>query len=280
MIRIPALDPIEYLVRRKFKDYDLMHRFTPISTIHQGGISAEHRQKRLKQFEAYEAELRAKPNDEISALLAQEQEKERQEQRLQSELEEHARFFNQPFAKADFAHWSKATYWKLDEALALVFGKAPEAVTWEKIKSYVDISPFARNFARVRDLALRAIAWNQLYDPVLPGIFLAWAKRTEIAIPSELLEAVEKRGITVADWKDMYDKLKVQYDEMIGKANQEIDKGNDAVVRLHEERELLKSENAQLQAQLVEVHAKAWEGFDPDSETSPRVQKAGLSIAL
>jgi hypothetical protein len=41
--------------------------------------------------------------------------------------------------------------------------------------------------------------------PVLPGIFLAWAKRTRIAVPPELTDAVQKRGTQVADWKSLYD---------------------------------------------------------------------------
>jgi hypothetical protein len=52
--------------------------------------------------------------------------------------EEDARFFTQPQAKADFGHWSKAEHWSLDEAIALVFGKAPEIVSWDKIKTYVE----------------------------------------------------------------------------------------------------------------------------------------------
>ena len=49
------------------------------------------------------------------------------------------------------------------------------------------------------------MAWKQLFDPVLPGIFLAWAERTDIAVASELIEAVKKRGVQVGDWKKLYD---------------------------------------------------------------------------
>ena len=69
------------------------------------------------------------------------------------------------------------------------------------------VEPFLGLFCIARklgDLALRAVAWKQLFDPVLPGIFLAWAKRTDIAVPAELIEAVQKRGVQVADWKALY----------------------------------------------------------------------------
>jgi hypothetical protein len=48
-----------------------------------------------------------------------------------------------PMARADFEHWSKAAHWTLEEAIALSFGRAPERVSWEKIKPYVQSSPFA-----------------------------------------------------------------------------------------------------------------------------------------
>jgi hypothetical protein len=55
---------------------------------------------------------------------------------------------------------------------------------------------------------VRALKWEQVFDPVLPSIFLAWAKRTELSVPSELEAAVKARGIQIADWKSLYDELK------------------------------------------------------------------------
>ena len=107
-------------------------------------------------------------------------------QRHQAEREEQGRFLNQPGSDADFDHWSKAAHWTLDEALSLSFGKAPEHVTWERVKKYVGVSPFAFQYGRRRDLALRAVQWAQLYDPVLPGIFLAWARRNGLLLPENL----------------------------------------------------------------------------------------------
>jgi hypothetical protein len=126
--------------------------------------------------------------------------------RAKAEQEERERFFNQPRANADFDHWSKAAHWTLDEAIALSLGRAPEMVRWDRLQSLTQIgSPFVTHYARRRDLALRAKAWEQLFDPVLPGIFLAWAKRTDIDVPAELVEAVQKRGVQIADWKGMYE---------------------------------------------------------------------------
>ena len=82
-------------------------------------------------------------------------------------------FFNQPRAAADFDYWSKMTHWTLDEAIALSFGKAPEVVNEKSLKGVVPrVSPFVREYRRTRELADRALAWKQLYDPILPALFV------------------------------------------------------------------------------------------------------------
>ena len=73
------------------------------------------------------------------------------------------------------------------------FGKAPERVNWEAVSKYLQLSHFAVQYSRRRELAVRAVQWKQLYDPVLPGFFLAWAKGLEIEVPAALVEAVGKR---------------------------------------------------------------------------------------
>src|SRR5262249_47498487 len=57
-------------------------------------------------------------------------------------------------------------------------------------------------------LALRAAQWQQVFDPVLPGIFLGWCKRCDIPVPAELEAAVTARGVLVADWCKLYEDLK------------------------------------------------------------------------
>jgi hypothetical protein len=48
------------------------------------------------------------------------------ERKAKSDYDENQRVFNRPSAVADFDYWSRMSYWTLDEALALSFGKAPE----------------------------------------------------------------------------------------------------------------------------------------------------------
>ena len=193
-------DRIEYLVLRRFPFANAL-RGPPSLLSMAGGDAHADRQRGLPEIETYKEELRNKRPAELQKLYDEELAKEAAEQLAQAESEERTRFFNRPYAKADFGHWSKAAFWTLDEAVALSFGKAPERVTWEAIKPLVDVSPFAYQYWRRRDLALRAAASKQLSERTGPGFFLAWAKRTDLAVPSELEAAITARGIQITEWK-------------------------------------------------------------------------------
>jgi hypothetical protein len=208
VFRGPASNSIEYLVRRKFPG---SHAPPPMGT----GAEAHARWEELMEaITAFRAALLVKKPEELAALVSQEREIEGSALLVKAQREEAARFFNQPHATADFEHWSKCAHWTLDEAVALSFGRSPETVSWDKIRSCEAISQFVQQYARRRDLALRAMAWRLLFDPVLPGIFLAWAKRTEIDVPPELVHAVEARGVVVADWKEIYETVKRDRDAL------------------------------------------------------------------
>lgn len=253
-----SVGPIEYLTRRKFPDWKAVQIHPSLSNMGRGGVPHDYRVTRLQEIQTYQAELKAKSADDLRVLYQQERAKEAQEHQAKAEREERQRFFSQPSAKADFVHWSKAAHWTLEEAIALSFGKNPEVVTLRRVQELINVSDFAKRYAQIRDLALRAKAWNQLYDPVLPGIFLAWARRTEIEVPAELIEQVEKRGVVIADWKDNFEKLKEQFDILLS----DRDKLGDICKRLIQERDELKGK-------IVELDDLAWEGFDPDSDTYP-----------
>ena len=76
----------------------------------------------------------------------------------------------EPNANADIDHWSKAAHWTLDEAIALSLGKAPELVRWERLQSLTALgSPFVIQYARRRDLALRAKAWDSFLTRFCPA---------------------------------------------------------------------------------------------------------------
>lgn len=213
MVRLPEFDPIAFLIHRKF---GAAAKSEPLGAL-SAGLSATRLARKdpelASRIEKFSADLRRLPPDQLNALVQEEQKKQNEELRARLEKEEQERFFNQPYAQADFNHWSKAAHWTLDEAIALSFGRAPEVVTWQKVMPCLNISAFAKQYQRRRDLALRAVAWQQLFDPVLPGIFLAWAERIDEPVPPKLVAAVKARGIQIADWKKLYDDLLASREE-------------------------------------------------------------------
>jgi hypothetical protein len=216
MLKPPGkTDPIKFLVERKFPLYKALQIPPSLSTISsRGGLSVERRKELTDQIDAYKKELKTKPPAELQALFEAEQAKYFEEQRLKSEQREKELFFHQPNATANFDHWSKASYWTLEEALALSFGKEPKVVTWEKVRAYTQVSPFAKQYELRRDLVQRAMVSKQLHDATLPGTFLAWAKRNDFDVPEQLIERVEARGIQVADWKTLFEQLKEKHEDL------------------------------------------------------------------
>jgi hypothetical protein len=199
-------DRIDYLILRRYPGARVLKNPPSLSSSH----THPDRRQIQANVAAYRAELSALPADQLRGLYDAEREKEAKALQQQAEQRERALPFNQPYAVADFDHWSRAAHWTLDEALALSFGKAPECVGWEKVKNYVNTSPFAFQYARRRDLVLRAVPWQQLFDPVLPGIFLAWCKRTGIDVPPALEAAVTIWGVRIADWRKLYEELQAE----------------------------------------------------------------------
>jgi hypothetical protein len=242
MAKLPDFDPIGFLIHRKFGAATV--RGQPLPSL-SGGRLARIDPDIARQIAAFKDELSKLPPDELQALMGSELRAQREEWAAKAELEERQRFFNQPAASADFDHWSRCAHWTLDEAIALSFGKAPERVNWRRVEPFVNVSDFALAYQRRRDLAVRAVAWDQLFDPVLPGIFLAWAKRSQLDVSSQLQAAVAARGIQVADWKTLYDNQKAAYDELRS--------GFDEIRRMNAE----KSEMIQaLKSQLQELNAR------------------------
>jgi hypothetical protein len=189
---------IAFLIGSKFPDHEWL-RDSNRPRIGRAGASApdlpeEQRGAALAELQAYEAELSAKPAEELRGLYDVERRRQaeevRQQRRARAEAEERDRFFNRPSADADFVHWSRAAYWTIDEGVALILGKAPETVDWESVRDYVEVSPFVRQYANLRDLALRARESGQLALRTESRLFLDWAKGNDIDVPVELVRQV------------------------------------------------------------------------------------------
>jgi hypothetical protein len=205
MVRLPDFDPIEYLVSRRYPTWKVaLPSFHTLGEAESVGVRRQSREKAL----AYEKDLRRKTSAEIETLVKAEKATEAEQHRRKQEAEENARYFNQPAAMADFSHWGKLSYWTLDEAVALSFGRAPERVNWKVIEGHTNVSSFAFQYKRRRELALRAKASSELYDPVRPSFFIAWAKRLDWEVPTDLEAVVVARGQQIGDWKTAYENEK------------------------------------------------------------------------
>jgi hypothetical protein len=116
-------------------------------------------------------------------------------------------------ARADFSHWSKAAYWTIPEAVALLFGEDPDRVQRHIKYNRYKIQTFANNYDMIHDLAKRAVISKQLPALVSPGVFLAWAQRNKIDYPPELERQVLLNGQKISDWQSSYESLRQQYCE-------------------------------------------------------------------
>ena len=215
-------DSVNYLVQIRF---GLAASIYPSLAVYDKDKNSD-AHKQLADIEAYKNELRSMPVKDLEQLFfeVRKQTKARLELRkkqaiINDEEAERKRFYNLKSAKADFVHWSKAAHWTLDEAIALSFDKEPEVVNWKKIEPLIDKTVFAKAYAKRRDLALRASRVNKLSDPVMPVVFISWAKELYIDLPSALLNELEKIGNTAINWRKEWIKLKAKYDELQTQAN-------------------------------------------------------------
>lgn len=220
-IKVPVETPIDYLVKRKFpgnikfpEDVFFGHTDSSHLSKVQDNQLLRQRQERAEQAASYRHDLLKLSKGELEALYQQEKQLALQELQEKQDREEAAKFYNQPFADANFTHWGRAAYWSLEEAIALSFGKNPRIVSLAKIKPNIEgaYAPFYERYRDLHDLAQRAKLMRQLTDPVLPGYFIAWVKRNGVAVPAELESEVRKNGGSIADWRTVYDTLHAAFE--------------------------------------------------------------------
>lgn len=118
-------------------------------------------------------------------------------------------------------------HWSLDEAIALSFRKSPEIVSWKKVAPFTFNSPFAKEYEKRRELALRALSWKKLFDPMAPSIFISWAIELNIDLPANLISNVEEKSDVAINWFEKYKELKAATDELLNAfENKQVDEIN------------------------------------------------------
>lgn len=283
-IRLPKFDPIDFLLSRKFPSARLQW--------HDGGMfSVPPLSEGKAAVEEYRGYLQGLSEERIAALVAEERAKQIEENRLQQELEEKRRFFSELSATANFERWSRASYWTIDEAVALALGKEPTVVDLKRIKAVGRESAFARRYMDFHDLALRAVWAGQLWDRSLPTIFLAWARRMQLPVVPELTTAVEALGLQIADWKSLHDDLKKLHDDLKERHDaltvrygDFITKSEEEFIKLHdtnkEFRRLNDREIAQLKESLASVQSRSGAISDEPEEKALRTRERESLLRL
>jgi len=153
-------------------------------------------------IEAARMELLALPSEQLNALVANSRARQhardeqtkakRKADEAKKAAAESARFYNLPGANADFEYWSKADFWTLDEAVALLLGKDPSIVTPAALKLELTQATgvfslgkppkpaeFHRTYERLRTLLSRAEALQGAR--LKPTDVLEWTRRTGAA---------------------------------------------------------------------------------------------------
>lgn len=274
MTRISKQRAVDVLVERKFPGSDIrpvmQSRSQPLDP-----RKANDPKKYHQDAHEYRDELMALDDQAFSNLFAEESARFQAEVQERLQKEEEGRFFNLPSAQADFEYWGKAAYWTLDEAVALVLGRAPESVTWERVKKFVDVSRFAREFARLRELVDRADRCNKISNPDAPSVFLNWARQYGIDVPDALTEQVDKFGATT-DWEREYEALKVKHDALFQDYSEAVDLKSRYASESDSVSQLRKSRYWQ---ELERKAVNAINEYPTWRETQTKVQKTGNLIA-
>ncbi len=217
MPKIPKTDEVSFLVNRKFNklrtqniDIRLLKEYSdPDYASFDHNLRFALSKDRLTEAEAYRAKLLTMDKAEIAELY-------RLELHNKNLEEDQTRFFHSKIAEADYDYWSKMSHWTLEEAVALSFGKNPEVVstkTLSSIPSY--LSPFIQEYQKLMKLAVRAIAWKKLYNPMLPTMHVNWVLHNEISFPAELRDLVKDRQGGVEHWRKAYENLINEYQSLL-----------------------------------------------------------------
>ena len=90
----------------------------------------------------------------------------------------------------DYAVWAKYPSWTVEEAIALSFGKNPKLVNWFTIQPLIEESEFAKEYAVLRNLVLRAVDIGVLTEKVRPTDFVSWLKLNCYTVSAKLDIAV------------------------------------------------------------------------------------------
>lgn len=266
MTEVPRIDPIKYLLVRKFGNRG-------VGVVRDGERDTP--PELARKIADYRQYLEDLSDYHLSNLFKEEQSR--------ALYDEHQ--FHRPYADADFEYWARMPHWTVDEAVALTLGKAPEQVNWLTVEKVINRSSVAAEYGRRRELAVRSVAWKQLTDPVLPAEFIVWADSMGMTIPDALRNALDAQNVRATDYKALYENLLASCAEKDGSVAAVLQELKKMEARLevaqdekHANRALGTKERTSLMAIIAAMAIRGY-GYDPLAKKNTATKDIADDIA-
>lgn len=209
---VTLVEKREFIVREKFPIIRGL-----LSAKENGQKLSAKDQQYLEEAHEYNEQLKGMDEYEVGSLFLKASERwiaeQEQKEKQRREKEEKERFYNQPKAMLSdsaFEYWSRMSYWSLDEALALSFGRDPHIVSLDNIAGYAGESSFVLGYVARYELVDRACAMRELSKNVRPNEFLSWLKLKQLIYSPELEQKVNSLGGKVSDFRRENEELKAE----------------------------------------------------------------------
>lgn len=246
----PLYTEAQNMVRAKSAQTASMHRHSPKHDEYIIKVQAQQVAWRKMSLPELEALLKA-----ARETVKDKMQKDLEASNLVARLEDEKNFD----APADYEYWGKLSVWTLEQGVALLLGKNPNVIKWERLKLYAHKSLLAAQFKQYMDVGLSDLKLPNLTHMTqynnLPPFFIKWADKHDFPVPEKLRAVVTKYGDKWTDWRD----LQKQTHELLEKSeaqNKELNGLYDTLKNQRDERTTLlastQAQNAELLRKLVD----------------------------
>lgn len=127
------------------------------------------------------------------------------------------------WATADFGKELHKAYWKPEEAVAILLGKAPVFCPFEILAANKFEDPIAWEGMRLHEIVRRALEIGDLSLPLRPTMLIDWALEIGLAVPSGLLAIAAQRNLPLLNYPTKLETVVSECSQEIAKLNSEIE---------------------------------------------------------
>ena len=126
----------------------------------------------------------------------------------------------------------------------------PRRVNWKTVQPHTGISRLAFRYEKLRELTKRAEWAGQLFDPVRPSIYLAWAKQQKIELADELVSRTVNNGLPLKNWSYLFEQQKAQSKTQVEEQNKKVEELKEGLRQARTEIEALRKQQTANRANL------------------------------